>query len=51
MKSKMIAVVCVLALVLTTGTQQVFGSNYEPSANPGSVAIDAVLVRQTVRQL
>lgn len=44
MKSKMIAVVCVLALVLT-GTQRAFGSNHEPPANPGSVAIDAVLVR------
>ena len=45
MKSKMLAVVCVLALVLTTGTQQAFGSSYEPSDNPGNVAIDAVLVR------
>jgi hypothetical protein len=45
MKSKMIAVVCVLALVLTTGTQRAFGSNYDSTANPGSIAIDAVLVR------
>jgi hypothetical protein len=44
MKSKMIAMVCVLALILT-GTQRAFGSNHEATANPGSVAIDAVLVR------
>ena len=46
MKSKMMAVVCVLALVMTTtGAQRAFCSNYDSTANPGAIAIDAVLVR------
>jgi len=45
MKSKMIAVVCVLALVMTTGAQRAYCSSYDSTANPGAIAIDAVLVR------
>jgi|SwirhirootsSR2_FD_contig_41_3651528_length_509_multi_1_in_0_out_0_2 hypothetical protein len=44
MKSKIMVVICVMGLILI-GTPRSFASNGEPTANPGSVVVDALLVR------
>jgi hypothetical protein len=44
MKNKIMVMLCVLGLILI-GTPRSFASNGEPTANPGSIVADALLVR------